>query len=138
MLTGLGHGAVGSGHHQDSAVHLRSAGDHVLDIVGVAGAVNVGIVTVLRLVFHVRGVDCDTTGALLGSLVDVGVVDELSVALHREHLGDSGGQGGLAMVDVADGADVYVGLVSFKLCLCHLDFLLFINQSKMQQCTSPF
>ena len=45
-VTGLGHGAVGSRHDQNRAVHLSSAGDHVLHIVGVARAVNMGIVTV--------------------------------------------------------------------------------------------
>ena len=49
VLAGLRHRAVRSGHNQDRAVHLRSAGDHVLDIVGVAGAVNVSIVTLLGL-----------------------------------------------------------------------------------------
>ena len=47
MLTSLSHSAVGSSDDQDSTVHLSSAGDHVLDIVGVARAVNVSIVTAL-------------------------------------------------------------------------------------------
>src|SRR5581483_5733451 len=34
----LGHGAVVSGDHQDGSVHLGGAGDHVLDVVGMAGA----------------------------------------------------------------------------------------------------
>src|SRR2546427_2873537 len=37
VLAGLGHGAVSGRAHQDGAVHLSSAGDHVLDVVGVAG-----------------------------------------------------------------------------------------------------
>jgi len=37
VLTGLRHRAVGSRHHQDGAVHLGGTGDHVLDVVGVAG-----------------------------------------------------------------------------------------------------
>ena len=45
VLTGLGHGAVGGRDDQDGAVHLSSTGDHVLDIVRVARAVNVRIVT---------------------------------------------------------------------------------------------
>ncbi len=44
VLAGLRHRAVGGGDHQDRAVHLRRAGDHVLHVVGVAGAVDVGIV----------------------------------------------------------------------------------------------
>jgi hypothetical protein len=48
-----GIGPSGAGHHQDRAVHLGRAGDHVLDVVGVARAVDVGVVTVVRLVLHV-------------------------------------------------------------------------------------
>jgi hypothetical protein len=44
VLAGLGHGAVGGGHDQNRAVHLGGAGDHVLDVVGVARAVDVGVV----------------------------------------------------------------------------------------------
>ena len=119
VLAGLGHGAVGGGDHQDSAVHLSSAGDHVLNIVGVAGAVHVGIVPGVGLILDVSGVDGDAALALLRSLVDVGVIHKVGVALHSQHLGDGGGQGGLAMVNVADGADVYMGFVAFKFCLSH-------------------
>src|SRR5664280_1538968 len=38
VLLGLRHRAVGRRDHQDGAVHLRRASDHVLDVVGVAGA----------------------------------------------------------------------------------------------------
>ena len=44
---GLRHGAVCSGNHQDSAVHLSSTGDHVFHKVSVARAVDVGIVTIV-------------------------------------------------------------------------------------------
>ena len=117
MLTGLGHGAVGGGDDQDRAVHLGSTGDHVLDIVGVARAVNVGIVTVVGLILHVSGVDGDAALSLLGGLVDAGVILELSLALQSQVLGDGSGQGGLAVVNVTDGADVDMGLGSFKLLL---------------------
>ena len=44
VLTRLGHGAIGRGNHQDGAVHLGGTGDHVLDVVGVTGAIHVGVV----------------------------------------------------------------------------------------------
>ena len=119
VLLGLGHGAVGGGDDQDGAVHLRSAGDHVLDIVGVARAVNVSVVTGIGLILHVGGVDGNAALALLGSLVDAGVVGVVSLALESQELGDGGGQSGLAVVNVADGADVDMGLASFKLLLGH-------------------
>ena len=50
VFAGLGHRPVGGGDHQNRTVHLGGAGDHVLDVVGVAGAVDVGVVAVLGFV----------------------------------------------------------------------------------------
>ena len=119
VLLGLSHGAVGGGDDQDGAVHLGSTGDHVLDIVGVARAVNVGIVPVGSLILHVRGVDGDAALALLGSLVDGAVIGVVGAALHSQVLGDGGGQSGLAVVNVADGADVDMGLGTLEFLLSH-------------------
>ena len=44
MLPCLGHGAVVRAHDQDRPVHLGGAGDHVLNIVSVARAVDMGVV----------------------------------------------------------------------------------------------
>ena len=44
VLAGLRHGPVVGGHDEDGPVHLGGAGDHVLDVVGVARAVDVGVV----------------------------------------------------------------------------------------------
>ena len=70
VLAGLRHRAVRGGDHEDGAVHLGGARDHVLDVVGVTRAVHVGVVPVLGLVLHVRGGDGDAALALLGGLVD--------------------------------------------------------------------
>ena len=70
VLTRLGHGAVGGGHHENRAVHLRGAGDHVLDVVGVTGAIDVRVVPVRRLVLHVRRGDRDTTSLFFRRVVD--------------------------------------------------------------------
>ena len=117
MLTGLGHGTIGSSNDQDSAVHLSSTSDHVLDVVSMARAVNVSIVTSVGLILNVSGVDRDTTSTLLRSLIDVGVVHEVCVALQSQVLGDGGGQSGLAVVNVTDGADVNMRLRTVKFCL---------------------
>ena len=54
VLARLRHRAVGRRHHQDRAVHLGRAGDHVLHVVGVARAVDMGVVALLgRRIFHV-------------------------------------------------------------------------------------
>jgi hypothetical protein len=119
VLARLGHRAVGRVHHQDRAVHLGGTGDHVLDVVGVAGAVDMGVVTVVRLVFHMRRRDRDPAGLFLGRAVDL--VIRLEIA---EILRDRRRQRRLAVVNVTDRADVHMRLVTFKLCLCH-DGLLF-------------
>src|SRR5690606_38026187 len=119
VLPGLGHGPVGGADHQDGPVHLGGAGDHVLDVVGVAGAVHVGVVPVVGFVLHVGGGDGDAPLPLLRRPVDLIVSPELSTALLGQHQGDGGGQSGLAVVDVTDGAHVYVGFSPFKLLLSH-------------------
>ena len=71
VLTRLRHRAVGGGDHEDRAVHLRGTRDHVLDVVGVAGAVDVRVVPVRRLVLDVRDGDRDAARLLLRRLVDL-------------------------------------------------------------------
>ena len=71
VLTRLGHRAVGGGDHEDRAVHLRRTGDHVLDVVGVAGTVDVRVVAVGRLVLDVRDGDRDAARLLFRRLVDL-------------------------------------------------------------------
>ncbi len=70
VLLGLRHRSVGRRNHQNRAVHLRRAGDHVLDVVGVTGAVHVRIVTVRRLVLHVRRRNRDAALPLFRRVVD--------------------------------------------------------------------
>ena len=115
VLAGLRHRAVGRRHDQDGAVHLRGAGDHVLDVVGVARAVDVRVVPVRRRVLDVARRDGEDLGRVaaslrLGRLRDLVVRHELRPALVGRDLGQRRGQRGLAMVDVADGADVDVRL----------------------------
>ena len=119
MLARLGHGPVGGGHDQDGAVHLGGAGDHVLDVVGVAGAVDVGVVARVGLVLDVGDGDGDAALALLGRVVDRVEGAVLGLALERQVLGDGRRQARLAVVDVTDGADVDVRLVALELLLGH-------------------
>ena len=122
MLTGLSHRAVGGGNHEDGAVHLSRTGDHVLDVIGVAGGINVSVVTLLGLVLNVGHVDGNATLTLLGSvvhLVERGVHVEIRVLL-RQNLGDSGGGRRLSVIDVTDGADIHMRLGLVVLGLSHL------------------
>ena len=79
VLTGLGHGAVRCGHDQDRPVDLGGTGDHVLDVVGVAGHVDVGVVPSGRLVLDVCDLDRDAAGLLFWGLVDLVERDERDV-----------------------------------------------------------
>src|SRR5438270_12926635 len=102
VITRLGQGAVGRTHDEDGAVDLGGAGDHVLDVVGVAGHVDVRVVALVGLVLDVGDGDGDATGLLLGSLVDLveGGEGDVGVLLGQA-LGYGRGEGGLAVVDVA-------------------------------------
>ena len=132
VLAGLGHRAVGRGDDEDRAVHLGGAGDHVLDVVGVARAVDVGVVAGVGLVLDVGDGDGDPALALLGRVVDRVEGAVLRAEPFRcEVLGDRRGQRRLAMVDVADRADVHVRLVALELLLGHGD------QSHSISCSGP-
>ncbi|EAQ75389.1 ISxac3 transposase [Synechococcus sp. WH 5701] len=119
VFLGLGHRAVGGGHHQDGAVHLGGTGDHVLDVVRVTRAVDVGVVTVFCFVLDVGRVDRDAPLLLFRSTIDVVVGLGLGLAKGSQHVGDGGSEGGLAVVDVPDGADVDVRFVPLKLLASH-------------------
>ena len=124
MLAGLGHRAVGRGDDEDRAVHLGGAGDHVLDVVGVTRAVDVGVVAGVGLVLDVGDRDGDPALALFGGVVDRVEGAVLGLTLQGEVLRDRRGQGRLAMVDVADRADVHVRLGALELLLGHGDLSL--------------
>lgn len=110
VLTGLGHLTIGSGDDDDSTVHRCGTSNHVLDVIGVTRAVDVRVVAVFGRVLDVGSRDGDTTLALLRSLVNGTIVEEVGETLLGLSLGDSGGKGGLAVIDVADGANVDVRL----------------------------
>ena len=125
VLARLRHRAVDRAHHEDRAVHLRGTRDHVLDVVGVARAVDVRVVALRRLVLDVRRRDRQdlrrvATALRFRRLRDFVVRDVLrAVALVRRDLRQRRRRRRLAVVDVADRADVHVRLVPLELCLCH-------------------
>src|SRR3990172_766579 len=124
VLAGLGHGAVVGRHHQDGAVHLRGARDHVLDVVGVAGAVDVRVVALVRLILDVRNGDRDAALPLFRRLVDAEEVPVLGHLLQRQGLGNRGCQRGLTVVNVTDRPHVDVRLGAHELLLGHTGLLL--------------
>src|SRR5690606_32734427 len=119
VLARLGHWAVSGRAHQDRAVHLGRAGDHVLDVVGVAGAVNVSVVAVGRLVLDVRGADGDAACFFFRSVVDLRVVASFAAEFLGQNRADCSGQRGFTVVNVTDGTDVDVRFSPFKLAFSH-------------------
>ena len=84
-----------------------------------AGAVDVGVVAVGRFVLNVGGVDGDAAGLFFGCRVNLVVPFGFAAELGRQHCRDRRRQGGLAMVDVANRADVDVRLGPLKFAFCH-------------------
>src|ERR1043165_2965338 len=119
VLARLRHRAGGRRHDQDRAVHLRGAGDHVLHVVGVAGAIDVRIVAVLGLIFDVRGGDRDAARLFLRRLVDLVVSRVGRAAGLGQNLGDRSRQRRLAVVNVPNRAHVAVGFGTFEFFLRH-------------------
>jgi hypothetical protein len=101
VLPGLRHHAIERGHHQDGAVDLCRAGDHVLDIVGVPRHVYVRVVPRGGLVLDMRDVDGYAPVRLLRRAVDPLERHVGGGTPAGEDLGDRGGESGLAVVDVA-------------------------------------
>ena len=83
-----------------------------------------GVVAVVRLVLDVGDRDRDPALALLGRVVDRIEGAVLGLALERQVLRDRRGQRRLAVIDVADRADVHVRLGSLELLLGHGDLSL--------------
>ena len=108
VLTGLWHRTISGRANQDSAVHLSSTGDHVLHIVSVTWAVNVSVVTDLRVVLNVSGVDGDTASFLFWCAVDLVEVNTSRTENFGADASQSSGQSGFTVVNVTDSANVDV------------------------------
>jgi hypothetical protein len=107
--------------NQNGAVHLRRARDHVLDVVGMTGAVHVRIVPVGRLILDVRHRDRDAPRLLFRRVVDRVETAELHFRIVLgQHLGECRRQGGVAVIDVADRPDIYVRLTTVEFFFCHV------------------
>ncbi|CUJ47462.1 Uncharacterised protein [Achromobacter ruhlandii] len=119
VLTRLRHRAVSGRHDQDRAVHLRCARDHVLDVVSVARAVNVRVVTRFRFVLDVRRVDRDAASLFFRCRVDLVVALGFATELGRQNGRDGRRQRRFAVVNVTNRTHVHVRLGTFKLAFCH-------------------
>ena len=127
MLAGLWHRAVSSGHNQNRPIHLRRTSDHVLHIVSMPGTIDMRIVTVACFVLDMRRRNGDAAGALFRRLVNLIISRKLSAAGLSQNLGNGCGQRRLAVVNMADCANVTMRLGSVKLFFGHMLFALFAN-----------
>ncbi len=118
VLARLRHRSVGRRDDQDRAVHLRRAGDHVLDVVGVTGAVDVRVVALRGLVLLMRDGDRNTALFFFGRVVDIvdAPLDDIRV-FGRQAVDDGRRQRGLAVVDMTRGADVDMGVSTGRIWL---------------------
>src|SRR4030095_243455 len=124
MLASLWHGTIRGRHHQDRAVHLRRARDHVLDVIGVARTIDVSIVPLVGFVFDMGNVNGNAALSFFRSFIDLVVSEALGLALLLQHLCDCRCQWRLTMIDMTDCADVQVWLLALKLLLAHLILLI--------------
>jgi len=120
VLTGLCHNTIGSCYYKNSGIHLSGTGDHVLYVVSMSGAVNVCVMSLLRLVLNVCGGNCDSTCLLFRCFIDL--IECLCMSQTKslsQNSSDSCRQCCLTMVNVSDGTDINMRLVSDELFLCH-------------------
>ena len=75
---------------------------------------SITVMSICRGVFNVCGVYSDTALFLFGRIVDLVVAFSLTQIHALQHARDRGCERGLAVIDVADCAYVYVGLVTFE------------------------
>ena len=124
VLSGLRHRTVGRRNYENRAVHLSGTRNHILNVVRVSRAVNVCVVTFFGLILYVSRVNRNTASLLFGSFINLVVFHFCCLTFTRHNHSDSCGQSGLAVVNVADCADVNVGLAVVVLSLCHFCFSL--------------
>lgn len=87
---------------------------HYFDVVAVAGAVDVRVVTGFGRILDDAGVDGDAALLLFGRVVDLVVRDELGELVLGEHARDGRRQRRLSVVHVPDRADVQMRLVAHE------------------------
>lgn len=105
VLFGLGHGAIDSWNDENTGVHLGCSGDHIFDIIDVAGTINVCVMPCLCFVLNGGSIDGDTPGSLFGSLIDWTVFNVFGFLFVGKIFSNGWGEGGFSVIDMTDGAD---------------------------------
>lgn len=121
MLFSLRHRTISTGDNEDSAVHLRGSGNHILDVISVSGTIDVSVVTSFGLVLNSSSVNCNSTGTLFRSSVNFVVLFRGAVTEGSESHGESSSESGFTMVDMANCADVEMWLFTLEFATCRAD-----------------
>ena len=71
MLASLRHGTIGGRNHQNCAVHLGRASDHVFYVVGMSRAIDVSVVPFVGFILDMGDVNGNATFSFFGRLIDL-------------------------------------------------------------------
>jgi len=120
VLFCLSHNTIGSSYNQDSTIHLCSTSDHVFNVVSMAWAVNVCIVTFVCFVLNVSSRDCDSTFSFFWSFIDIFECYSFTCTQSFvQSFCNSCSQSSFTMVNVSNGTNVTMWFASFKFSFSH-------------------
>ena len=102
MFSGHRHRSISGGYHEYTGIHLGCTSDHILDVVDMAWAIHMGVMTIISLIFKSSSIDGDTSSFFLGCLIDRSVFQIFSLLLRRQIFCNGGCQGRLTVIDVTD------------------------------------
>ena len=91
MLFCLSHNAVSSSYYKNSAVHLSCSSNHVLNVVSMARAVNVSIMSLVCFVLNVSCGNCNPSFSFFRSFINIfKICSCITSNSFRKHFRDSG------------------------------------------------
>ena len=91
MFARLRHRTISRRDNQNRSVHLRCAGNHVLDVVGMARTVDMSVMTFIGLVFDMGDIDRDAALSFFRRFVDLIVGKKLRLTRLFQDFGDRRG-----------------------------------------------
>src|SRR5579862_4165248 len=116
----LWHRTISRRDHENAAIHLRRTRDHVLDVVGVARAIDVRVVPIRRLILDVRRRNRDSARLLFRRVVDrIKRPERVLRIVLRQYLCDRRRQRSLAVINVTNRPYVAVRLSAIKFFFRH-------------------
>src|SRR5258706_14317867 len=119
MLPGLWHWAVGSTYYQDCTVHLGGTGNHVFNVVSMTWSINMCIMSFFGFVFNVGNINGDSAGFFFWGIINIFVFLCCCETLLRQNCSNCCCCGGLTVINVTNGTNIYVRFCSLKF-ICHV------------------